>query len=50
MRKVSYEDFVNAVEDEDEDMDDYGDIVVLVVIIVVRRQCCLHGDNKEQNT
>ena len=35
MRKISYEDFVNDVDHEDENVDDYDGIVVLMEVMVV---------------
>ena len=34
-RKISYEDFVNDVDYEDENVDDYDGIVVVMVMVVV---------------
>ena len=35
MRKINYEDFVNDVDYEDENMDDYDGIVVVMVVVAV---------------
>ena len=35
MRKISYEDFVNCVDYEDENVDDYDGIVVMVEVIML---------------
>ena len=35
MRKVSYEDFMNDVDYEDENVDDYSVIVVVMVVVAV---------------
>ena len=36
MRKRSYEDFVNDVDYEDENVDDYDGIVVVVFVVLVK--------------
>ena len=35
MRKISYEDFVNVVDYEDDNVDDYDGIVVVMMVVVV---------------
>ena len=35
MRKISYEDFVNGVDYEDENGDDYDGITVVMVVVAV---------------
>ena len=35
MRKISYEDFVNDVDYDDENVDDYDGIVVVTVVVAV---------------
>ena len=35
MRKISYEDFVNDVDYEDENVDDYDGIVVVMLVVAM---------------
>ena len=52
MGKISYEGFVNNIDYEDENLDDYDDLVVVMVAVAVVVEVTMLPtcDSKEHNT